>query len=168
MRPIAEMTDSCLELMAPHQIFDWDEWWIGVIQNGSVPRRKTFLYSEYIDLRNKVKQQINTELTRRKRPERLICPGHGKGIYLINESDVAEVTADGRIRKIVLCFQKGHREMALLAECTTLIEDDRKMLERLSGLVELQQNTMVGTMAKMRSLPPATKARLLKHLGVEC
>jgi len=167
MRPINEIVDDCLNLMKSHEIFSWEEWWEKVVKDGSTPARKTYRYKCWIDDRNKLKKQIQKELEKRKRPERLMCPGQNQGIYLVNENDVAEITADYRVRKIVNCFINGHNEMNLLSLCPKLSDEDKKMLERLSSLVELQQNTMIGTMSKMRSLPPATKQRLMKHLGIE-
>jgi hypothetical protein len=167
MRPINEIVDDCIKMMKPHEIFSWESWWVDVIKNGEVPSVNTFKYAKFIEKRCKIKQQVDIEFIRRKLPYRLICPGAGQGIYLVNEKDVAEMTADSRIRKIVNCFKKGHKIMSQLSLCKGISSEDSKMLERLSALVELQQNTMIGTMAKMRSLPPATKKRLLKHLGVK-
>lgn len=167
MRPIAEMADRCLSLMKPHELWSWDKWGGQIMGNGSIPSRKTYAYDKFIQKRLQAKAQINTELKRRKAPERLFCPGSGQGIYLVNEEDVSEITSDKRVRRIVSCFTKGRKEMASLATCRRISNEDKKMLLRLGGLIELQQNTMVGTMAKMRSLPPATKKRLLKHLGVQ-
>lgn len=167
MRPIAEITDDCENKMRPHDLFSWEIWWKNIIKNRSFPPHKTYAYQKWIADRSYVKIQINKELSRRKSPNRLICPGAGKGIYLVCEDDVAELTADTKVRKIVNCFEKGHKEMKLLAGCSKISTEDKKMLNRLSDLVELQQNTMIGTMSKMRSLPPDTKRRLLKHLGID-
>lgn len=167
MRPIAEITDDCENKMTPYELFSWEKWWENIIQNGTVPAHKTLLYHLWIRKRSYLKADINKELARRKSPNRLMCPGAGKGIRLVNEIEVAEITSDTRIRKIVNCFEKGHNEMKMLAGCHKISVEDKKMLTRLSDLVELQQNTMIGTMSKMRSLPPATKKRLLKHLGLE-
>jgi len=167
MRPLAEITDNCLEYMKPHELWSWEDWWEKVIKNGEIPSRKTYAYEKFIDERNKIKININNELKRRKVPERLMCPGSGQGIYLVCEDDVAEITADKRVRKIVSTFEISHKEMSLLAVCNKISEEDKKMLLRLSDMVELQQNTMIGTMSKMRSLPPATKKRLLKKLGID-
>ncbi|MCK5016911.1 MAG: hypothetical protein KAS32_07545 [Candidatus Peribacteraceae bacterium] len=167
MRPIAEVTDDCESKMKPKDLFSWDEWWEDVIKNGTTPAHKTLAYHLWIKERSYIKGDINKELVRRKSPNRLICPGGGKGIYLVCEDDVAELTADTRVRKIVNCFEKGHSEMKMLAGCHKISVEDKKMLTRLSDLVELQQNTMIGTMSKMRSLPPDTKKRLLKHLGID-
>ena len=167
MKPIAEITDNCENMMKPHDLFSWEKWWEDVIQNGSTPAHKTYAYEKWIKARTYIKGDINKELVRRKSPNRLVCPGAGKGIYLVNEEDVAEITSDTRVRKIVNCFEKGHSEMKMLAGCHKISVEDKNMLTRLSDLVELQQNTMIGTMSKMRSLPPDTKKRLLKHLGVD-
>lgn len=167
MRPIAEITDDCENKMNPHDLFAWEKWWEDIIKNGTSPAHKTYAYQKWIKNRSDVKRQINKELSRRKSPNRLICPGAGKGIYLVCEDDVAELTADTRVRKIVNCFERGHNEMKMLAGCYKISVEDKKMLTRLSDLVELQQNTMIGTMSKMRSLPPDTKKRLLKHLGLD-
>lgn len=167
MRPIAEITDNCLEMMSPHELFSWEDWWGKVIKNGDVPRHKTYAYTKYIQKRNYVKIVINKELQSRKRPERLVCPGAGQGVYLVCETDVAELTVDIRVRKIVSTFEIGSKEMRSLSLCEKISGEDKRMLSRLGGLIELQQNTMIGTMAKMKSLPPATKKRLLKHLGLD-
>jgi len=167
MRPIAEITDDCESHMKPHELFGWENWWEKIIKNGSAPTHKTHAYHKWLERRSKLKNNINKELSKRKSPNRLICPGAGQGIYLVCEKDVAEITAESRVRKIVCCFEKSHKEMTLLANCNKISGEDKKMLNRLSDLIELQQNTMVGTMSKMRSLPPGTKKRLLKHLGIE-
>ena len=166
MRPIAEVVDSCLAEMEPHKLFTWEDWWEQIAQNGPAPRSKTFAYAQFIDQRNKVKQHVNCELEKRKAPERLVCPGEGMGVFLVNESDVAEITTDKRIRKIVSTFESSQKQMSLLAQSKRLSEPDKTMLIRIAGLVELQQTSMIGTMARMRSLPAASKKRLLKHLGV--
>lgn len=166
MRPIAEITKECKK-MNPHELWSWEKWWEVIVQDGEVPTAKTFAYAKFIEKRSKVKLQVNNELERQKTPERLQCPGGGQGIYLVNEEDVAEITSDKRVRKIVSCFEKSQKEMTRLAVCEKISGEDKKMLSRLSSLIELQQNTMIGTMSKMRSLPPATKKRLLKHLGLD-
>lgn len=153
--------------MKPHELWSWQKWWEVIVQNGEAPTHKTFAYAKFVEKRSKIKQQIDKELERQKVPERLQCPGGGQGIYLVNEEDVAEITSDKRVRKIVNCFEKGQKEMTRLAVCERISGEDKRMLSRLSGLIELQQNTMIGTLAKMRSLPPATKKRLLKKLGIK-
>lgn len=167
MRPLSEMTDNCLRLMNPHRLWSWEYWWTKIVKNGEVPSRKTFAYEKFIQKRAKIKNDINKELQRQQKPERLLCPGVGQGIYLVNEKDVAELTVDKRVRRIVNCFIKSQKDMVQLAVCERISGDDKRMLSHLSGLIELQQNTMIGTMAKMRSLPPATKKRLLKRLGID-
>jgi len=167
MRPIAEVTDDCLTKMETHKLFSWDNFWTHVVKNGPVPASRTYGYYKYILKRNHLKQSINKELAKRKCPERLMCPGQNQGVYLVGEDDVAEIIVDKRVRKIVSSFEISHKEMSLLAQGKGISNEDKKMLERVSSMVELQQNTMIGTMAKMRSLPPATKKRILKHLGVE-
>ena len=167
MRPISEIVDDCLEKMKPHKLFSWEDWWTDVVKDGPTPSNKTYAYWVWIRKRNDIKQEADKELARRKRPERFICPGCNQGIYLVGKEDVAEIKADVRVRKIVNCFITAHKEMFQLSLSSGLSDVDKKMLERVSSLVELQQNTMIGTLAKMRSLPPATKKKLLKHLGVE-
>lgn len=167
MKPIAEVTDACLRKMSSHKLFSWDNWWTHIVKNGPVPASKTYGYYKYIMARNEIKQSVNKELGRRKCAERLMCPGQNQGIYMVDEKDVAEITVDKRVRKIVSSFGISHREMMLLAQGKRISDEDRKMLERISTMVELQQNTMIGTMSKMRSLPAATKQKLLKHLGVD-
>jgi hypothetical protein len=152
--------------MKPHALFSWEDWWVQIVKDGEAPRHKTYAYSQFIDKRNKIKQQVNKELEKRKRPERLMCPGVGAGVYLVDEADVAELTTDQRIRKIVNTFENSQKQMSLLAASSRLSESDKSMLLRIAGLVELQQTSMIGTMARMKSLPPASKKRLLKHLGV--
>lgn len=167
MRPIAEITEDCKRSMKPHELWSWQKWWEVIVQDGEMPTAKTFAYAMFIDKRSKVKQKVNKELERQKTPERLQCPGNGQGIYLVNEEDVAEITSDKRVRKIVSCFEISQKEMMRLSVCERISGEDKRMLSRLSSLIELQQNTMIGTMAKMRSLPPSTKKRLLKKLGVD-
>ena len=167
MRPIAKVTDDCEKRMKPHELFSWEDWWVKIIKNGNVPAHKTYAYQKWTSRRCEAKDFINKELLRRKSPNRLMCVGAGQGIYLVCEDDVAELTADKKVRKIVRCFENSHKEMIGLACCEKISGEDKRMLSRLSSLIELQQNTMIGTMAKLRSLPPATKKRLLKHLGVE-
>ena len=166
MRPISEIVDDCLGLMKPDKLFSWEEWWTNVVKNGQTPSYKTYAYWVWIRRRNDLKQEADRELARRKRPERLICPGCNQGIYLVGKDKVAEIKADSRVRKIVSCFIRSHKEMSQLSLCSGISDKDRKMLERISSMVELQQNTMLGTIAKMKSLPPATKKRILKHLGL--
>lgn len=167
MRPIAEITENCKRLMKPHELWSWQKWSEIILKDGEVPRNKTYTYQKWIEKRSKIKLQVNKELERQKVPERLQCPGGGQGIYLVNEEDVAEITSDKRVRKIVSCFEKSQKEMTRLAICERISGEDKRMLNRLSGLIELQQNTMIGTLSKMRSLPPATKKRLLKKLGIK-
>jgi hypothetical protein len=158
--------DDCEKLMKPHELFTWDSWWENIVKAGEIPKRRTYLDQIWMEDRRHLKRHINKELAKKKSPNRLICLGHGRGIYLVCEKDVAEITADMRIRKIVDCFELSNKEMIELAKCNKISEIDRKMLNRLGDLVELQQNTMIGTMSRMKSLPPSTKKRLLKHLGV--
>ena len=167
MRPIADIADDCEKYMKPHELFSWEEFWINIAKNGGTPAHKTFAYSKWVEERCRLIRDINKEYTRRKSPSRMICPGSSRGVYRVSEEDVAEITADIRVRKIVNCFEKSHKEMGLLSVCNKISISDRKMLKRLSGMVELQQNTMIGTMAKMKSLPLETKKRLLKKLGFE-
>lgn len=167
MKPIGEMTDNCLQLMKPNKLWEWDKWWTNVVKNGQVPTRKTYAYQKWIEKRSKETARINLELTRRNRPERLLCPGAGQGIYLVNEDEVAEKILDYRIRRVVSAVEKSHNQMRLLAHCPKLKSEDAHMLSRMSDMFELQSNTLIGSIAKMRSLPPATKKRLLKKLGFE-
>lgn len=167
MRPVGEMTDSCLLLMKPNELWGWDKWWIDVCKNGEVPRRKTYAYQKWIEKRSKEMGRINLELLRRNRPERLFCPGAGQGIYLVNEDEVAEKILDYRIRRVVNTVEKSHNQMRALSRCPKLKPEDARMLSRMSDMLELQSNTLIGSIAKMRSLPPATKKRLLKKLGID-
>lgn len=169
MKPLAEVVDRCLNLMRTGELLAWDEWWINVVQDSPVPHHKSWEYYKFIMLRNRVKKSINKELEARRLPERLMCVGNGEGVYLVNETgehNVADTTIHKRICKIVRTFEISHKEMEKLAICQRISSEDRKALTRTSDLVELQQNTMIGTMAKMKSLPPASKTRLLKSLGI--
>lgn len=167
MRPIAEETNDCLEIMKPNELWEWDKWWTDVVKNGEVPTKKTFKYQKWIEKRCKEVARINLELRRRNRPERLLCPGGGQGVYLVNEDEVAEKITDRRIRRVVNSIENSHKEMRSLSRCPKLKDEDARMLSRLSDMLELQSNTLIGSIAKMRSLPPATKKRLLKHLGMD-
>ena len=167
MRPIAEVTDDCEKEMKPHELFSWENWWTDVIKNGEIPARKTYKHEKWIMQRSKLKQKINKELERRKSPNRLICPGGGQGIYIVNEMDVAEITADEGVRKIIRCFEKRDKEIFGLLSAMKISIENKRMLSRLRNMFELQQSTIIGMIANMRSLPPATKKRILKHLGIE-
>lgn len=165
MKPIAEMTKGVLDLMKPHQLWPWENWARRIMGNGSLPARKTYGYELFIRERLEAKASINKELERMKRPERLFCAGPGEGVYLVNEIDVADLVIGKSVIKIIRSFETGHKRTRNLAGCERISAEDRRMLNRVSVLVELQNNTMIGTIARMKSLPPATKKRLLKKLG---
>jgi len=165
-RPIADIADSCEDMMKPSELITWEYWWAEVVQEkGELPPHKTYAYLKWIEKRCDLKIAINKELGRRKSPRRLICPGMSKGIYLASENDIAEITADTRLKKIANCIETASKEWRLLANCKGLPIHDKEMMSRLSNLMELQQNTMIGTMVNMDSLPAETKQRLLKKLG---
>jgi len=170
MKPLTEVVDRCLSMMKPHKLFDWAEWWTNVVEEGETPRNKSYEYYKFIMKRNRLKKSVNKELEARRLPERLICVGNGKGVYLVNETgehNVADTTIHKRVCKIVRAFEISHKEMTKLAHCQRLLPEDQKALLRTSDLMELHGNTIIGTIAKIKALPPATKTRLLKSLGID-
>ena len=170
MKPLAEVVDRCLIMMKPNQLFDWEKWWTNIVQDGEAPCNKSWEYYKFIMKRNRLKKSINKEFEARRLPERLMCVGNGKGVYLINElgeHNVADTTIHKRVCKIVRSFEISHKEMTKLAHCQRLSPEDQKALLRTSDLMELHGNTMIGTIAKIKSLPAPTKTRLLKSLGID-
>lgn len=167
MRPISDITNDCLKMMKPHELFTWEKLWEKIFRNGEAPARKTKAYYTWLQERSREKNRINDELIRRKAPQRLIPVGHGQGVYLVNEEDVAEITIDKRARKMMGTFKRGRREMKNFIECDAISAEDKKMLIGMSGLIELQQDTMTVAIAKMPCLPEPTKKRLYKSIGID-
>ena len=167
MDSLCKIVDRCLKLMKPYQMFPLEKWWEEIIRDGEVPPHKSYKYQKWISKRCRLKNSVNKELERRKRPERLMFIGHGEGIRLVDENEVGEITVDRRVRKIISIFERGQKEMVRLAICDKMSTEDRTMLTDMARMIELQQNTIIGTMAKMPSLPEPTKKRILKHLGIK-
>lgn len=167
MDSLCKVVDRCLKHMKPYQLYSWEQWWEKFIQDGDVPRHQSYKYQKWLERRVREKNSINKELERRKQPQRLILVGHGEGIQLVDENEVSEITVDKRVRKIVSTFERGRKEMVCLAVCEKISTEDRTMLTDMGRMIELQQNTIIGTMGKMPSLPEPTKKRILKHLGIK-
>ena len=165
MKPIAEMVDRCLELMKPSVHYSWREWYEDIILAGAAPGKNTVAFHNWSNTRSKIKHKINRELLARKRPERLQCVGNGRGIFLLDASIVATVTAEEGVRKLISCFEYRKQAYLELATCTDLKLDDKKMLKRLGSFVDLQESTILGMIAKMKSLPTKMRTRLIADLS---
>jgi len=167
MKSLTEMTDKCIKMMKPHVLWDWEKWWVTITGDDDVPGSKTFAYHVWMKKRCELKDKINKEMRARKMPETLMCTGLGEGIYLVNQEDIAEMTVTRRMRTIIASFEKSQKEMRLLTTCERLSPVDRKMLTGLGSMIELQENTMIGTMSKLKSLPAPAKKILFKKLGLK-
>jgi hypothetical protein len=166
MDSLTAIVDRSLAKMKPHDLWSWDKMGTDIFNNGEVPARKTYAYQKWIELRNAMKKRINRELAHRNRPERLICAGQGKGVYLINEEDVAQHCSEKHLRRAVTVFEGGKQEFDTFTKAVQVSLEDKKAMRRLSVMFELQCNTMLGSVANMKSLPAPIKKYLLKKLGL--
>lgn len=138
-----------------------------MIQDGEAPTHKSYKHCKWIEQRVRLTMSINKELGRRKRAERLIAIGHGEGLYLVNEEDIAELVLDKRVRKIVSSMQAASKEMRAVAICDKIPTEDKMALLDSGRMVEITQNGYLATMVRQRSLPKPIKQRILKHLGIK-
>lgn len=166
MDSLCKVVDRCLKLMKPNRIFSSEKWWETVIQDGEVPSRKTYNYHQWMQKKHRCKNQINKELERRKRPERLFFTG-GESIYLVNENEVADMIVDKRMRKVVNTIELGPKEMRALLLCDKLSGDNKRVLRGCSDLLEVTVNGIITTLTKRGLLPGSTRKLLLKHLGIK-
>ena len=167
MRPIEKIVNDCLKKMKAYKLFTFDKWWEDVVGAGSVPSRKSFAHYKWLEKRAILKNSVNRELQNRTRPARLLFVGGGQGVYLVDEKEIATLTVDKRVRRMMSCFENGAKQMRALALCEKISDTDKAMLKDVYGYFELQENTIIGTMAKMKSLPEPSRTRLLKKLGVK-
>ena len=165
MDSIVKITDKCLK-MKPNELWSWEKWAEDIV-GLKVPAKKTYAYEKFISARNKFKAKVNKELARRNLPERVICVGGGKGVYLVNEKAVADTFVETKVRRFIRAVENSNIILRELSGAKQLSLDDKKMLTRVAGAFELQGNTLIGTISRMKSLPKPIKARLLKDLGIE-
>ena len=166
LKPIADMTDSCLN-MAAHRNFTWQEWWKGVLGLGSAPAKRTVEYADFIDLRHKTKDRINRELRARGRAERLKSIGNGKGVFLVDKTDVAILTIEEATRNLVSAANPQIIECDCLAECMQLSDKDRRTLRSTMDFFRAQKDAVLIGISRLPSLPEAARVEIVKKLGFQ-
>ena len=165
MDSIVKITDKCLK-MKPNELWSWEKWAEDIV-GLEVPAKKTYAYERFISARNRFKGNVNRELARRNLPERIICVGWGKGVYLVNEEAVADTFVETKVRRFIRAVENSNVVLRELSGAKQLSVEDKRMLSRVAGAFELQGNTLIGTISRMKSLPKPIKARLLKDMGIE-
>ena len=160
MKPLTETVDLCLAKMKHREVWTWEKWWR--LLGGTVPHRNTWAYHEWLEHRSKEKMRINRELAKFLQAERLICVGGGQGLYLVDKSEVTDITVEQKVTRFINHLENAEKTLQALATAKSLSSADIQTCLRMSSLFELQGNALLGTVAKMRSLPEPIRKKLKK------
>ena len=167
MRTIEQVTDDVLKQMRSSGEWGWDDWWTKIVRNGPIPKKNSLKYKQFIERRLRIKNQVNRELVSRNLPERLICVGWGKGIYLESNERIAKTFIEDRSRKIANAFTSAIVHLDELSRASKLPDEDRKLLLRVTSAFEFNQSALAGTFTRMRSLTATAKKQILLNFGVK-
>ena len=168
MKPIAEMTDNSLKKMKPNEIYTFVDWWENILGLPELTHKKTYEYMKWATCsRGKVMQRINKELAARKKAERLIAIGNGKGLYLIDSQKLASFSVDKRVRGFIQKLETTMAEWNEIKLSEDLPPADKRMLNAAEGWLQVNENMMIGTLIKLPLLQDGTKNKLMKKLGIE-
>lgn len=165
LKPTADMTDAVLKKMRRHRNYSWEEFWASVLALSPPPAKGTVAHWQWMDLRIKAKRRINRELRLRGRPERLKVIGQGKGVFVIDKTDVAPVTVEDAARRLVKAPDSFIVELDALAECPQLDPKDRRMARSMMDLLQNQKDATLLGISRLPSLPEAARRTIVKKLG---
>ncbi len=165
MKPLTEITDLCLSKMKPDQIWTWEKWWKEIV-GLDLPLGKSWAMHKWIELRNRIKGEVNRELARFMQAERLMCVGEGKGLYMVSGKEIADVMVEKKVLKFISHVERANEVLDVLSKAKNMSLTDKNTCKKMAGAFQMQGNALIGTMGQMRSLPKPLKKTILKKLGV--
>ncbi len=163
--PASDIAIECVLEMGD-KLWTWEDWWEKFGHNGEVPRAKTYKYQKWIQRRNQLKGNINREYARGEDPYRLECVGWGKGLYLLDKTNICEVLMPKCLKKTSSQAENYGTLFTQISDAKGISPKDRKTAINMAAFFTNQHQAVIGSV-QMMSLPAPMKKKILKKLGAE-
>lgn len=142
--------------------YKWAEWWSQFVSPANT-EHPTMVWP---DDRLEVKKRVNKEFVARNLSNRLFILHHGRSVYMLDGDDgVAAKFFLNRAKKTGANIDTTIKSIRDLAEANGISSEDRRMLLNASNVIDGHQNTLIGAIGRMRSLPGPIKREAMSHLG---